>query len=373
MDTGKSNAVYVATEGGALPVFHINSLNPDTVNNSVDKSQEDSKGSFLGGKSGTEFASLGLSLIAGQQDSNGRSQSSFAQGLEPRTQRPQKHLEPQHHSSEINNKDDFASQLESSKNILKSAIAEFKPTHIVSMVSGGKDSASSHAVLQEFGVRPDFIIHGNTRCGIPETSEFVRDYYGSAGPDFVEADAGTAYEDYVLRKGFFGKGISAHAFAYRVLKATPFRKAISKSIRMGKRDIRVLLINGARKDESENRKKHLQVWRQDPAQKGNIWVNLIHDWTQRDRDQFLDSRKVKINPVAEALCRSGECMCGTMQQRAERVEAAALYPKWGSWIDKLEAEVKEKFGFGWGDSFPRKEKPMPLFQPMCKDCLNVNG
>lgn len=261
-----------------------------------------------------------------------------------------------------------------SAKILKAAIDRFNPTHFVSMVSGGKDSAATDAVARELGVNVNFVMHGNTRCGIPQTSEFVREIYGALG-DVVEADAGTAYEDYVLRKGFFGVGISAHSFAYRVLKATPFRKAISKHIRKGKRDIRILLLNGARKDESENRQKHLQVWRQDPAAPGNIWVNLIHDWTQDDRDEYLDNRFVPINPVAKALCRSGECMCGTMQTKEDRVEAAAIYPEWGKWLEMLEAEAMKLHGFGWGDDFPTPPNPEAQpdifgFYPMCKDCMN---
>src|SRR6185369_12867654 len=193
------------------------------------------------------------------------------------------------------------------------------------MVSGGKDSACSDAVARELGCKIDFRIHGNTRCGIPETSSFVREAYGAIG-NYVEADAGAAYEDYVLRKGFFGKGVAAHGFAYRVLKATPFRKAVSAEIRHGKRGVRVLLLNGARKDESENRRANLQICRQDPASPGNIWCSLIYDWSQHDRDSHLEARKVPINPVAKQLCRSGECMCGTMQTEAERIEAALLYP-----------------------------------------------
>lgn len=264
----------------------------------------------------------------------------------------------------------MSEQINSSRHILQDAIERFTPTHIVSMVSGGKDSAASDQVARELGAKINFVMHGNTRCGIPETSEFVRETYGKLG-DLVEADAGTAYEDYVLRKGFFGVGIGAHGFSYRVLKAQPFRKAISKHIRHGKRDVRVLLLNGARKDESENRQKHLQVYRQDPASPGNIWVNLIHDWSQEDRDRYLRSRGTLINPVAIELCRSGECMCGTMQTKQERLEAAAIYPEWGARLDALEAEVKAKHGFGWGERFPKQPdaRQADLFQPMCKDCL----
>lgn len=260
--------------------------------------------------------------------------------------------------------------LSASARILKEAIERHNPTHIVSMVSGGKDSAASDQVARELGVKIDMVIHGNTRCGIPETSHFVRQTYGALG-ELVEADAGTTYEDYVLRKGFFGKGVDAHAFAYRVLKAQPFRKAISKAIRHGKRGVRVLLLNGARKDESENRKKHLQPMKSDPAAKGNLWVNMIHDWSQDDRDAYLESRATPINPVAKLLCRSGECMCGTMQSKADRVEAAYAYPAWGRWLDALEEAAIERHGFSWNDQFPhaRKLGQMDLFMPMCADCV----
>lgn len=262
-----------------------------------------------------------------------------------------------------------ARAVDDSSKILRQAINQFNPTDIISMVSGGKDSAASDAVARELGVNIRFVMHGNTRCGIPETTDFVRRTYGALG-DYVEADAGTAYEDYVLRKGFFGKGVGAHGFSYRVLKATPFRKAVSKEIRQGKRDVRVLFLNGARKDESENRKANLEPFRRDPASPGNIWVNLIHGWDQGTRDAYLASRNVEINPVAIQLCRSGECMCGTMQTEQERIEASVLYPSWGKWIDGLDAEVRRLHGFGWGEAFPRPVDPRQsdLFQPMCIGC-----
>lgn len=261
--------------------------------------------------------------------------------------------------------------LESSRRVLRLAINEFAPTHIVSMVSGGRDSAASHQAAVDLGLRIDMILHGRTGCGIPETTRYVCAHYGRLGPDFALADAGTAYQDYVLRKGFFGKGISAHGFAYRVLKAQPFRAAISKHIRQRRRHIRVMLINGARKDESENRRKHLPVMRTDPARPNNLWVNLIHHWSAEERDCYLASRQVPINPVAQQLCRSGECMCGTMQSHAERLEASALYPEWGRWLADLEAEARALHGFGWGETFPKPRDHLQpdLFQPMCKDCV----
>ncbi len=257
--------------------------------------------------------------------------------------------------------------IESSHRIFRAAVEAFQPTHIVSMVSGGNDSAVSDALAEEMGIKIDLRIHGRTGCGIPETTAFCVDHYSKLG-DFALADAGDKYERYVLRKGFFGVGRQAHNFAYRIMKADPFKTAISQNIRHRRRNIRVMLINGARKNESDNRRVNLpetRLWR------GNMWVNLIHEWSDFERDEYLASRQVVRNPVSVQLCRSGECMCGTMQNIQDRWEAASLYPAWGQWLADLDAEAKRLHGFGWGEHHPKPVDPdqQDLFEPMCGSCL----
>lgn len=264
----------------------------------------------------------------------------------------------------------LALAMDLSRERMDRVVAEYRPTHIVATVSGGRDSAAEVQFARELGIKIDLILHCRTGTGIRETTEYVIDYYGNLGPDFVMADAGDAYEEYVIRKGFFGIGRSAHNFSYRVLKATPMRKAISRSIRQGKRDVRVLLLNGARALESNNRAKNLQETRRDPAAPGNIWTNIIHDWSAEDRDRYLRLQNTPINPVAVQLCRSGECMCGTMQNARMRAEAAAVYPEWGGWLDDLERQVKVKHGWGWGETMPKvpDTRQAEMFTPMCMGC-----
>lgn len=250
---------------------------------------------------------------------------------------------------------------------MERVIKETDPTHIIATVSGGRDSATEIAVAQELGIKIDLILHCRTGTGIQQTTDFVVNHYGNLGPDFVVADAGTAYEQYVMRKGFFGVGRQAHNFSYRILKADPMRKAISSKIRKGQRGVRTLILNGARAPESENRRLNLAETRFD---KGNLWVNIIHDWTAGDRDRYLALRETAINPVAIQLCRSGECMCGTMQSHQARGEAAAIYPEWGTWIADLERRAKAKHGWGWGEPMPKPSDPrqFDMFQPMCAGC-----
>ncbi len=258
--------------------------------------------------------------------------------------------------------------LERAAERLHRVLREYQPTHIVSMVSGGLDSAGSDKVCELLQAPVDLIMHGRTGTGIPQTTRFVADYYGARGPDFAIADAGDAYERYVMRKGFFGVGRDAHNYSYRILKADPFRATVSRLIRKRQRGVRVMLITGARRSESENRRLNLRETRLD---KGNLWFNICHDWTAGERDQLLAAEQVAINPVAKALCRSGECMCGTMQSQAERVEAAAFDPQWGAWLDDLRSRAKRKFGFDWGESYPKPRDPLQgdLFEPLCSECV----
>lgn len=264
----------------------------------------------------------------------------------------------------------LTSAIQRSAERMDRVVAEYQPTHVVCTVSGGRDSAAEVELARELGLKIDLILHARTGTGIQETTDHVVDYYGSLGPDFVMADAGSAYEEYVMRKGFFGIGRAAHNYSYRVLKATPMRKAISAAIRQGKRNVRVLLLNGARASESDNRQRNLLETRRDPAAPGNIWANIIHDWTAGDRDRYLRLRETPINPVAIQLCRSGECMCGTMQNAQMRAEAAACYPQWGAQLDELERRAKAKHGWGWGETMPKPADPrqIDMFQPLCAGC-----
>src|SRR5690349_7380392 len=71
--------------------------------------------------------------------------------------------------------------VERSRRVLREAVETFKPNFIISMVSGGNDSACAHHVAMEAGIKIDAIIHIITGTGIPETTEFVRSYYGKMG------------------------------------------------------------------------------------------------------------------------------------------------------------------------------------------------
>lgn len=271
-------------------------------------------------------------------------------------------------------------QLRQSLEIYKEAMTTYKPWAVIAMVSGGDDSMLLKYVLDELGIYVDFIMHGVTGTGIIETTEFVREIVSNSGIRYLEANAGDAYERYVMRKGFFGKGNDAHAKSYHVLKAQPFRTAVSHNIRMGKVGRYVLFLNGVRVDESENRADKLgdKIFNSDPAALKNIWVNMLHWWTTKQRDAYLIGNSLKRSPVAIALGRSGECWCGTTQSMAAGLQAAELFPVWGAKWRDIRKRVTAKFPWDWGQNINQyhlkemrgqgnmfKEEP---FMPMCVGC-----
>lgn len=272
----------------------------------------------------------------------------------------------------------------SSQEIIQRAIAEYKPYAIISMLSGGKDSLCAYYVARYLNIPIDFIMHGVTGTGIRETTEFVRSFAEQENVPYLEANAGKNYENYILKNGFMGLGNKAHGFAYHICKHQVFLATLSKSIRHRKRNRNILLITGARITESLNRSKKIQDdIRPDISVKANVWVNIIHNWTREDRDDFLNFVNATINPVTQVLCRSGECMCGTMQSIEQRIETAFFYPEWGKWLLDLEHAAQERGHVTrWGEHLPGQHKYPTSYQkmgldpdnlPMCVSCkVNYN-
>jgi len=264
-----------------------------------------------------------------------------------------------------------------SKQIIDFAISEYKPKAIVMMVSGGDDSITAYNVAKQLGIKIDFVIHGNTRTGIEQTTDFTIKAVEQMNDRLLIADAGNAYEKYVLRKGFFGLGETAHTFSYHVLKSEHFSKTVSKNLRKRKRNFPILFLNGARKSESKRRERIMQKpIRFGESTPNDIWVNIINDWHKEDCLNYLEGNSINRNPVSKLLCRSGECMCGTMQNYEARAEASHCFPEWGKWIDNLEKEVLKKFPWRWGENISKKhlmekagqQNMFPDFQPMCTGC-----
>jgi hypothetical protein len=196
----------------------------------------------------------------------------------------------------------------------------------------------------------------------------------------IEGDAGTAFEDYVKRKGFFGRGVGAHQFSYHILKSQPFQTCLSKNIVKRQRGRKLILLNGVRIEESDNRADNFA---DNPYtyRHNQIWVNIIHWWSKKECLELLDSENIPRSPVAIALGRSGECNCGTVQTEADRILASKYDPEWGEWMKRLRKFAIGKFGWDIGQNPDKKmleeikqqNKKTSDFMPMCVGCKATNG
>lgn len=271
--------------------------------------------------------------------------------------------------------------LKRSQEIVNQAIADYKPYAIVMMFSGGHDSLAAYHAAKALGMPITHFMHGITGTGVQETTDFARRIGERSGLHYIEPNAGNKFDEYVLRKGFFGIGEIAHEYAYHILKHQNFRSELSRHIRQRKRGRNILLLNGARYQESARRSriKNTPI-RQDEHTASNIWVNVINDWSALDRNEFI--AEYKHNPVYDILHRSGECLCGTMQYPYEetRREVSYWFPAWGKRMDTLEKKACERgFCWGWGEDMPdwvkaekRRQKQVANGQkwlPMCQSCI----
>lgn len=274
--------------------------------------------------------------------------------------------------------------IEQSAEIIAKAEEQFSPYAKVLMISGGNDSLTALSVCEQANVKLDALMHIHTGTGIQETTDFVRQLAEGRGYRYIEASAGTTFDEYVDRKGFHGKGTQAHALAYQLVKATNIRKAVSANIRQGKRNRPVFLLNGVRRDESDNRKRNYSgsYYDVDPGATSNIWINHIWHWDKPSCLEHLKAYEMPRNPVVGCLHRSAECMCGTMQSEEDRRMAAFFYPEWGKWLKRLDDHARRKHGWGWGENRPEWIGAMKAgqlgfsedyFMPMCRECQSAQA
>lgn len=270
--------------------------------------------------------------------------------------------------------------LKESHEIVSKAIKDTNPYAIVLMLSGGDDSITALQVATMLGIKIDFIMHGVTGTGLPAVRKYVHEVATNYNIPLLEANAGSAFEDYVRRKGFFGKGNFAHSFSYHILKERPFDRTVSQSIRKNKSGRKIIFLNGVRVEESENRADNYGDNPYRWIRKKDLWVNIIHWFTKKQCLELLQAENIKRSPVAIELGRSGECFCGTMQSDADRIAASEFDPEWGKWMLNLRREITKKFGWDINqnpkkhmlEEIKLKAQKLNEFMPMCVGCKSRN-
>lgn len=220
--------------------------------------------------------------------------------------------------------------------VLDDVVAMYAPSHVFALFSGGDDSLTSTAIAAR---HPSFTaaVHVNTGIGIEATHEFVRETCKREGWPLLEYEPPTSYREIVMEHGFPGPG--AHPITYVRLKERCFDTLV-RDHKTGRRT-KVVLVTGARSQESRRRMGHVEPIQPEP-ESVKVWVAPIHNWTKRDCLAFLADAGLPRNPVVELLHMSGECLCGSYANAvAERPLIAALCPEIEETISALERDVRE--------------------------------
>lgn len=262
---------------------------------------------------------------------------------------------------------------------------KYNPSTYCWLFSGGDDSLTVGEVVSEFQ-NINYAIHCDTGTGIPETQFFVREHcIKKQIPLIIERPhLKDSYETYCLEYGFPGKNDTQHFEMYKRLKDHGIDRAISQ-IRKGKNIGKVVLISGARKEESKRRMGSAV----NITEEGNlIWVNFINEWKKSECIDYLQNRNIERSPVVKILGRSGECNCGVYADR--EIELPLLKEHFPSFYKTLmvleERVIANGFPWGWAEDIPHGlqkykngQQFINGFEPdwvhkmkMCTNCINKN-
>lgn len=251
-------------------------------------------------------------------------------------------------------------------------------THIphehVALFSGGYDSlVMTHKVMTE-GVATA-VLHLDTGTGLDENLQFVRDVCEEYDWPLYVREAKKPLEEFAKEWGFPKAG--SHSWAYRYFKEHTLQRFTSEI----ETDEMVHYYTGVRRAESERRKINVTDEYQEHAAGRWMWVSPIMHWSDEDCYQYRMEHDLPENPVAENICRSGECYCGAFAHRDEEMlQLEAHYPEHAEWLKQLEEEVQSEIGkkqdyCWWGSEGLSKSELRALIAEndedqmfLCQDC-----
>lgn len=205
------------------------------------------------------------------------------------------------------------------------------------LYSGGNDSTTLAHLFKD---QATHAIHANTGIGVEETRQFVRDTCARWGLPLMEEHPPTSYRELVMDRGFPGPAM--HYKMYQRLKERCLVQARRKLVSNGRQQ-RVVFIAGRRRAESA-RRADIPLHERDGS---TIWTSPLAMWTKPDMQTYrLMHGDVPVNPVAEALGMSGECLCGAFAKPGELNTIREHYPDVADEIEQLERDVRAA---GWDD------------------------
>ncbi len=242
---------------------------------------------------------------------------------------------------------------EDADDLMREALAHFKPLAVVGLTSGGKDSTVVCHRMR--GYLTDGLAFIDTGTAVPGVREFVQGFAQWMDHPLRILDSGDAYQEMVLHMGFPGPG--QHHRAYQRLKERQL-EVLRRELKHGKRGGKVLFVTGIRRAESWRRRSRFPI-----TNVGSMgFVNPLIDWTDSETRAYQAQHKIPESDVAALLHKSGECNCGCYARDDEREMLQALWPVW---FDDLIGDLERQTGETWGAR--SSEKPSEA-GALCSDC-----
>lgn len=193
--------------------------------------------------------------------------------------------------------------------ILSTAIEEWQPKSLVSLYSGGYDSAvTTHLIhtLDTHGL-PIHVAAIDTQLAADGWREYVQSVADKQGWDFRIYKSDKAWQQFMTQIKKFGcpKSRKMHTLVFNLLKGRVI-EAIHMEMKSHRSD-KTLFVSGMRRDESIFRKEAAEVQR--IGHSNRIFAAPIVHWSQKDCDVYRVENDLPDNPFYGTVRGSGDCQC----------------------------------------------------------------
>lgn len=200
--------------------------------------------------------------------------------------------------------------LQQARAIVEEAIDLYRPSHIISLYSGGYDSlVATHVVSQLRLTLPLYVYSVDTRLSADGWRDYVctaADSFGWRHDIYDNLKGWNQYVQWVTEYGC-PYSLAGHKKAYARLKGRAI-DAMLKDHKTHDRD-KVLFISGIRKHESDEREKLQNPIQARPGKASWVYANPLFWWTDEQVLAYRLDNDLPDNPFYETVGGSGDCQC----------------------------------------------------------------
>lgn len=235
--------------------------------------------------------------------------------------------------------DFLGAKIEDAREIVKRGIREFDPIIILAGFTSGSDSLTLLHLLMDFRIsfHPVFC---NPGIGVVEQWQYIRDYCKKQQLTLIEqTPVYKTYKQMVVHNGFPGPSI--HTIMYSNLKQKSFQHLNRFYFN------RAMIMSGVRLSESERRKINIDTAIYSDDKTKLRWVSPLINWTDDDKAEYLEHKRIELSPVSKCMGMSCECLCGSYAKKGELAKLQTHYPATAKGIIDLQ-NILFDLGFTWG-------------------------